>query len=191
MCVTWLIHTCDVTHSCVWRDSFIRVTWLIHVCDVTHSCVTWLIHTCDVTHSCVCDVTHSWVTRRRTTWAETCVWRGPFKYVTWVMYVCNITHSYVRRDTFMCDTMAHDANWDVCVMWLVHMCDMTHLHTWHDSFTCVTWRIHTNDWDESCARQGALHSIKRDLYFGYRDTPLETVRYPPTIWYQGVPKWAQ
>ena len=30
---------CDVTHSCVWRDSFMCVTWLIHVCDVTHSCV--------------------------------------------------------------------------------------------------------------------------------------------------------
>jgi len=22
MCVTWLIHVCDMTHSCVWRDSF-------------------------------------------------------------------------------------------------------------------------------------------------------------------------
>jgi len=44
-------HMCDMTHSCVWRDSFICVTWLIHVCDVTHLyvwhdsfiCVTWLI----------------------------------------------------------------------------------------------------------------------------------------------------
>jgi len=49
---------------CVWRDffdmiSFICVIWLIHMCDMTHSyvrhdafiCVTWLIHTCDMTHS--------------------------------------------------------------------------------------------------------------------------------------------
>jgi len=28
-------------HSYVWHDSFICVTWLIHVCDLTHSCV-WL-----------------------------------------------------------------------------------------------------------------------------------------------------
>jgi len=39
MCVTWLIHVCDMTHSCVWQDSFMCVTWLIHVCDMTHSCV--------------------------------------------------------------------------------------------------------------------------------------------------------
>ena len=51
MCVTWLIHVCDVTHSHEWHDSFIRVTWLIHVCEMTHSyvwhdsfiCVTWLV----------------------------------------------------------------------------------------------------------------------------------------------------
>jgi len=49
---------CDVTHSYVWRDSFICVTWLIHMCDVTHwyvwhyssICVTWLIHMRDMTH---------------------------------------------------------------------------------------------------------------------------------------------
>ena len=29
----------DVTHQCVRDDSFIRVTWLIHVCEMTHSCV--------------------------------------------------------------------------------------------------------------------------------------------------------
>ena len=64
MCVTWLIHMCDVTHqsqcTCPHRplgndvshDSFICVTWLIHMCDMTHWCVwhdtficmTWLIH---------------------------------------------------------------------------------------------------------------------------------------------------
>jgi len=57
--VTWLIHTCDMTHSYVWHDSFIRVTWLIRTCDMTHSYVwhdsfvhvTWLIRTCDMTYS--------------------------------------------------------------------------------------------------------------------------------------------
>jgi len=36
ICVTWLIHTCDMTHSCVWHDSFICVTRLSHICDMTH-----------------------------------------------------------------------------------------------------------------------------------------------------------
>jgi len=56
--VTWLIHTCDLTHSYMWLDSFIHVTWLIHTCDFTHSYmwldsfihVTWLIYISAVTH---------------------------------------------------------------------------------------------------------------------------------------------
>jgi len=60
MSVTWLIHVCDMTHSCEWRDLLVCVTCLIYVCDMTHSCmwhdsfmcVTWLIHVCDMTHSC-------------------------------------------------------------------------------------------------------------------------------------------
>jgi len=50
-----------MTHSYIWHDSFICVTWLIHICDMTHSyvqqdlfvCVTWLIHIFDMTHSYV------------------------------------------------------------------------------------------------------------------------------------------
>jgi len=42
MCVTWLIHTCDMTHSYV-CETLICMTWLIHVCDLTHSYVTWFI----------------------------------------------------------------------------------------------------------------------------------------------------
>jgi len=52
----------------MWRDSFICVTWLIHMCDVTHwccwthiICVTWLIHMYKVTHSYICHVTHSYI----------------------------------------------------------------------------------------------------------------------------------
>ena len=57
ICVTWLIHMCDMTHSYVWHDSsngcsslygndsFICVTWLIHMCDMTHPmdlvCCMW------------------------------------------------------------------------------------------------------------------------------------------------------
>jgi len=39
ICVTWLIHMCDMTHSYVWHDSFICVTWFIHMCDMIHSYV--------------------------------------------------------------------------------------------------------------------------------------------------------
>jgi len=30
ICVTWLIHVCDMTHPYVWHNSFIYMTWLIY-----------------------------------------------------------------------------------------------------------------------------------------------------------------
>jgi len=49
ICVTWLIHMCDMTHSYVWHDSFICVThsyvWLIHVCQVQRAAALWTCHT--------------------------------------------------------------------------------------------------------------------------------------------------
>ena len=130
ICVTWLIHMCDMTHPymwpgtymCVWHDSFICTTCLIH------KCVTWLIHMHDRTHSyvwhdsfiCVaglihmCGMTHSHV------------WHDSFICVTWLIHMCDMTHSYMWLDSF------------ICVTWLIHMCDMTHSYVWHDSFMCVT-----------------------------------------------------
>jgi len=78
ICVTWLIHTCDMTHLYVWHDSFIRVTWLIHMCDMTHSYV-W--------HDSFICVT------RISLWAlAMCP-----AHVTWLIYMCDTTHSYVRQ----------------------------------------------------------------------------------------------
>jgi len=47
ICVTWLITTSTWLHSYVWHDSFICVslmcvTWLIHMCNI-FICVTWLL----------------------------------------------------------------------------------------------------------------------------------------------------
>jgi len=86
VCLTLLIHTCDMTHRYVWHDSFICATWFIHMCDMTHSyvwhdssiCVTWLIQTCDMIHSYV--------------------WHDSFICVTWLIDMCDMTHSYVRHD---------------------------------------------------------------------------------------------
>ena len=52
-CVTWPIHTCDMTHLYVWHDSFICVIWLIHMCDMTHSYV-WHDSFICVPYSCIC-----------------------------------------------------------------------------------------------------------------------------------------
>jgi len=138
ICVTWLIHMCDMTHSYVWHDAFICVTWLIHMRGMTHSyvwhdsfiCVTWLIHMCGMTHSYV--------------------WHDSFICVTWLIHMCDMTHSYVWHDSFICvpnascqKYIAHVWHaWFVCVSRLIHMCDMTHSYAWHDSFICGTWLIY-------------------------------------------------
>jgi len=102
----------DMTHSCVWRDSFIYATWLIHIRDMTHSYmwhdsfvyVTWLIHRCDTTHSYV--------------------WHHSFICVACLIHVCDMTHTYTL--------FTHG---------LPRVCDMTHLFMWHGSIKDVT-RIH-------------------------------------------------
>jgi len=89
ICVTWLIHMCDMTHSYVCHDSFICVTWLIHMCDMTQSyvwhdsfiCVTWLIHICDRTRSYV--------------------WHDSFICVTWLVKKSDIAAPRYRRESDM------------------------------------------------------------------------------------------
>jgi len=103
ICVIWLIHMCDMTHSYVWHDSFICVMWLIHMCGMTFIRAMWLIHVCGMTHSdvwhdafiCVtrrihlCDMTHSFVCHN----SSICV--------TWLIYMCDMPHSYVWHDSFI------------------------------------------------------------------------------------------
>jgi len=80
ICVTWLIHMCDMTHSYVWHDSFICVTWCIHMCDMLCSHVryepfirvTWPIHMFDFSHSYA--------------------WRVWFMCVTWRIHMCDMPH---------------------------------------------------------------------------------------------------
>ena len=142
--VTWLIRSCDVTHS--------SVTWPIYSHDMALSHVTWRIHSwhdlfiCDMTHSCV-------------TWhVDRCILSYSCATVTWLVYVL--------QDLFT-RGMTH-----LCITWLIRMwhdlfrCDVTHLnmtwlfHAWHDSFMCdmthiyatwlisrVTWLVHA--WHDS------------------------------------------
>ena len=170
--VTWPIHTCDMTHLCVWHDSFIRVTWLTYTCDMTRSYVchdsfirvTWLIHTCAMTHSYVwhdsllrltwrihtCDMTHLYV------------WHDSFIRVTWLVHTCdmtrlhaslmchsvfhtcsNMTHSYVWHDSFI-----RISNIYLCVVYTTPFVHNFHV-TWLTPFICVTWLIHTCDMTRS------------------------------------------
>jgi len=119
---------CDMTHSYVWHDSFIRVTWLIRTCDTTHSSPKvaaseglWLIHMCVMAHGCVtkliqtCDVT--WLVD---IWATKV--GGKLRFYDWFQFVTR----------------------------LIDMCDMTHACVWHDSWVRETWLVEMCDMTDSC-----------------------------------------
>jgi len=103
---------CDITHSCVWHDSFIWVTWLFLLCHTNHSyvwhnlfiCVTRLINMYDMTHLYP--------------------WPDSLTCMTWHVDVCDITHSH--------SCVWHDSM--ICVTWLIDMSNLTHWCVWHHSF---------------------------------------------------------
>jgi len=146
-CVPWLIHVCDMTHSCVWHDSFICVTWLTHVCDMTHAYICALLcvmHTfvhyypqiLSFGHACH----HLFAPQHVQYYSLICF--------TWLSHICDMTHSCAWHDSSM------------CVTWLIHMCDSrTHLRpivcnshicpllsTNSVPWSCMPWLVCTSAW---------------------------------------------
>jgi len=88
---TWLIHTCDMTHSYMWHDSFVHVTWLIPTCDVIS-----LVCSCEASyHSFKCTRLHD----------------------SSRLMTCDMTHSYMWHDSFTW-YMHHDSL--TSCMWLIY-----------------------------------------------------------------------
>jgi len=135
ICVTWLFHMCDMTHSheqfpgtkarrqmVPLRCTLEGVPWLIYVWDMTHSyvwhdaftCVTWLF---------ICD--HKWClcAARWTVGHDSCTCG------TWLIHMCATTHSYMWQDSYI--RVRHDSC--ICVTSLIHVCGVTHSYVWHDS----------------------------------------------------------
>jgi len=155
------MHTCDMTHSCVWQDAFICVTWIIYMCDMTYSyvwhdsfiCVTWLVmRETWLIH--VFAMMHTWVrhdscmrvltNRQLGTYISThsYVWHDTFLCVTWRIHACDMIHTWVRHDSFIWFSQAQTAGRAhslsfICVTWLIPV--------WRDSFLFMPWFIHECD----------------------------------------------
>ena len=124
-CVTWRIHTCDVTHtythSCSWHNAFIRVTYMnsprqsfsTYVWRGEFIYVTWHIHI----RMHICDTTHGrmwhfswWVLQHCTRFARL-VW-GRLR----------VPRAFVYSDSFVCY---------VCFCSPLPIRDTTHWRMWH------------------------------------------------------------
>jgi len=160
--VPWLIHVCDMTHSCVHHDSFICVPWL--VCDMTQSYVGHDVFKCTWKMS-----DGQRAVQYRTTHSH--VWPDSFICLPWLIYMWAITRSYVWHDSIICvpqltqmhlenerqkksSAVSHNAftrvTWQILeshAPWRIHMCAMTYSHVRHVSFICApdsfkyTWKI--------------------------------------------------
>jgi len=166
ICVTWLIHTCDMT-----RDAFmcVRCRAKAEFQDIQYE--LWKHVSVPVTYN----MNHGiWV------WGRTCVcvWHDSSICVIWIIHMCYMTHLYVWRDSPICvrDMMQHElCNIHLChnsftyVTWLIHMCDMTCSPVWHDSFKCVTWCIHVCYMTHSCVPH-VIHICNMTHWYLCHDT---------------------
>jgi len=96
ICVTWLIHMCDMTHSYVWHDSFICVTWLIHhVMTLNSFCVTWLFTVASSSCAFICV---TWLIHVRLFELHIHIWHGylhmPLRAA--YVYVWVMSHIWMR-----------------------------------------------------------------------------------------------
>jgi len=91
LCATWLIHVCDMIHSCVWHDSFIIHGAYTHVNSISHVCVCMRHEWCmsHVTHMNESCHTHEWVM------SHTCEFYKPFA------RIMESRVHYVRHDSFI------------------------------------------------------------------------------------------
>jgi len=154
--VSWLVHMCAISGTCVCHDSCICAPWLIHKCAKTRSGESGLI-----AQICVCSAPFMCVITRSYVCCQNWYIRVP-----WLIHTCAVTHSYMCHDSSvrvpwfvhtwawlinMC-TMTHSYvfhdvlihSWYMWVPWLIHMCAMTHLYACHDSFICATRLTHVH-----------------------------------------------
>jgi len=118
-----MTHQCDMTHSDVWHDAFIRLSWHIHMCHMTYShvshdafmCVTWAA---DVWHGtwqmqthlhptlfCVCAQTHFHTSPHKTykqtqlTYIQTYIHVHTHTYIFTYVHTYIYTYRHIYKDT--------------------------------------------------------------------------------------------
>jgi len=99
MSMTWLIHTCGMTHSYVWHDSLMQVIDLNFKEDFFHGRnipwlrhATWMSHVTRMNESCHTYVwikSHVWMRHITYEWVMSQRW---ISHVTHMNHICDMTH---------------------------------------------------------------------------------------------------
>jgi len=108
-------HTRDMTHAYVWHGARICVTWLLHMCDISHMYhmltlqnrhICGLIHVCGMANSCMWLFFYRALLQRRpiilrsllivaiqyhSKQTHSCVCHGCCIYLTWLIHTCHTT----------------------------------------------------------------------------------------------------
>jgi len=122
---------CDMTHSYVSHDSFTCVTWLIYTCDMTHSSEWCAINACTWHCGAICSVWHdaficvTWLIHVRDM-IHSCAWHDSFMSGA----VCSVCYDLFMCFRFSCD-MTHSRvwhDWFIRVTWLIQVSDARYLH---------------------------------------------------------------
>ena len=170
------LHTCDMTHSCVWRDSLL----LCDMWDTTASLCVWYVrHDCGETLASVRRaslICAKWFNYDKT-WLVN-VWD---MYATWLLAVSHTTHSSTRRDSFKDKTrlimrkrlsqvashacvrrVCHKSHETCCI----HIPHTLHSSTWimtpHSTWIVQTWHHTWHAPRRWCTKTGHLTDDERD-----------------------------
>ena len=166
LCVTRLMHVCDMTHVYAWHDSFTCATWLmpctctfekivgsttlfyvrnVYAGQDSFTCATWLMPCTCTFEQIVSPTTLIHMTHFYVWWS--------FTSVTWLFFCTCSLEQIVVPTTLIYMTYFH-VRWDsfTCVTWLIFctcsfeqiigpttLIHVTSFYELWDSFTCVTW----------------------------------------------------
>jgi len=171
ICVTWLIHICDMTRWYMWHDSLIYMTWLIHIS------VIWLVYSRMASKSNISTKEWQWDASVYT------LRHDSFIRAISRIHMSDMTRLYqdgrqeqhtqerermMQRDASAC--MWHDSF--IRATWLIRMCDVTHSYVRHDSF--LMWPIHTRMASKS---NTSANESRSEMQVHIRDMTHSSVQY--------------
>jgi len=138
ICVTWLFYMCDVTRSYVWRDSFICVIWQIHSFVESWMWHQWMIHVTHNNESCHtqsgcptrCD-TYDWVSHVTHVNSESCHTQSECPTKKWHMWINELCHTCEQW------VMSHSKRVSY-KMWHIWLSELCH--------TCEQWVMSHSNW---------------------------------------------